>query len=667
MHTNVWGLVKSLQLGQSKGMIPLYEAISNAIDAIDEMGLKAEAGKVDIHLVRKHDLASGSNDIQPIDGFTITDNGIGFTQDHITSFKEAYTTKKLKAGGKGVGRFTFLKVFDEVSVSSVFHDGSGKKKRTFSFSVENEVFAEDLSDVASTEATGTTVSVKLLDEVYRSAWAKESEVISQRIVDHFLSRFAAKTCPTIRVLDEGHEPIILQKLFTELIKPHFDDIAIHVGPHQFNTKVFRSHGARDKHELSYCAIGREVTTSKLRDLIPALPEKLLDEEKKRFALKVLVTGDYLDSNANNERTEIVFNDDDDENLANASDRPSRMQLDQAIASRLRDALENDLKSTNETKLHDITNFVEQAPEYQVLLNDKYRAQLERDIPPGCSNDKLDEHLLHFRRRVEDDVRKQGKKIAELVDKESFDQYESRMNDFIETMNEVGKSQLASYIAHRRAILDLLDVSLKKSATDKNYKLEEILHNMIFPMRQTSRDVFQKQQNLWIIDERLCFHSILTSDKKLKSISGMKGTSGKEPDILAFFYDHPVGIQEAEDSSGAIVIIEFKRPGRNDYKADPAQQVIQRFVEIKNGNVRDIDGRPINATNIRFFGYLIADLTESLKFQMEMNYHPSMDGEGYFKTLTTGNGYIEIISYKKLLDDAKRRNRVLFEKLGLHKN
>lgn len=38
-----------------------------------------------------------------------------------------------------------------------------------------------------------------------------------------------------------------------------------------------------------------------------------------------------------------------------------------------------------------------------------------------------------------------------------------------------------------------------------------------------------------------------------------------------------------------------------------------------------------------------------------------------ETLPEGNGYMEIISYDKLLRDAKRRNRVLFDKLGLHKH
>jgi hypothetical protein len=40
----------------------------------------------------------------------------------------------------------------------------------------------------------------------------------------------------------------------------------------------------------------------------------------------------------------------------------------------------------------------------------------------------------------------------------------------------------------------------------------------------------------------------------------------------------------------------------------------------------------------------------------MRYHRSADNEGYFYTLPEGNGYIEIISYDKLLRDAKRRNR-----------
>ena len=58
---------------------------------------------------------------------------------------------------------------------------------------------------------------------------------------------------------------------------------------------------------------------------------------------------------------------------------------------------------------------------------------------------------------------------------------------------------------------------------------------------------------------------------------------------------------------------------------------------------------------------------SLHRQVFGRYHRTADNEGYFPPLATGNGYIEILSYDKLIKDANRRNRILFDKLGLHKN
>ncbi|MBI5461034.1 MAG: ATP-binding protein, partial [Gammaproteobacteria bacterium] len=292
--------------------------------------------------------------------------------------------------------------------------------------------------------------------------------------------------------------------------------------------------------------------------------------------------------------------------------------------------------------------------------------IEQRIQPGLTPEKLDEALLRVKREVEDSVRTEVRHVAALFETETFEQYQERFQAIAEQANELGKAELAKYVTHRRTILDLIKKSLKQVRSDNKYPFEKVLHKMIFPMGLTSKDIFFEQQNMWVIDERLCYHTLLTSDKKLKSIDGLQGTSGREPDVCSFFYDTPIGVREPEDSTGAIVIIEFKRPGRNDYKTDPAQQIIQRFVEINQSKASDIDGRPINPTGIRYFGYLVADLTPTLKFQMEMNYHPSIDGEGYFKTLPGGNGYIEIVSYDKLITDAERRNRILFERLGLHK-
>jgi hypothetical protein len=95
--------------------------------------------------------------------------------------------------------------------------------------------------------------------------------------------------------------------------------------------------------------------------------------------------------------------------------------------------------------------------------------------------------------------------------------------------------------------------------------------------------------------------------------------------------------------------------------------VQRFVEIAGGGVRDIEGRIINPTGMRYHGFLIADLTPTLQKHVAMRYHKSFDGEGYFLTLPDGNGYVEIISYDKVIRLAKQRNRILFDKLGVHKH
>jgi hypothetical protein len=669
METNLKGLVRTLDLRNSQGMMPLFEAVSNAMDAVSDRTGRLTDGRIDVYLARSQDLAAeGSDELQPITGVRVVDDGIGFDDRHLASFREAYTEHKLNSGGKGVGRFTFLKVFENVEVRSTFQDSAGKLlQRRFRFSTEREVFDESVTGADTQLISGSEVILSGVRSAYAAVWPREVEAVAHRIVTHFLSRFASTATPAFLLHDEGIAPINLRSVFDNTVQPHIQETTLKVGEHEFGLQVLRQRSARDVHDLTYCAVGRGVTGWPLRKLMPDLPQSFQDRNGANFSLQVLVTGEYLDRHANSSRTEFLFNP-DDEDLASDEGLVARKDLDGAVVATLRTLLQDDLRMANEGKMQSITSFVENdAPEYRVLLRDEYRPLLERDVPSGASGGRLDEALLRIRRKVEDQVRQAGQEIATLVDGQSFDEYKVRMQEFISRVNDMGKSQLASYVAHRRAILDLLDVSLKKSRADNKYPLEEVLHNMIFPMRQTSKDVFLEQQNLWVIDERLCFHTVLASDKPLKSVKGLENTSAKEPDIFAFFYDAPVATQEVEDAAGAIVIIEFKRPMRDNYTTDPAQQVIKRFVEIKNGRVSKIDGRPINPNGLRYFGYLIADLTGSLRQQMEMNYQASVDGEGYFRTLTGGEGYVEIISYDKLMSDAKRRNRVLFEKLGLHKN
>lgn len=666
MQANIKGLVDRLELSQAKAMMPLYEAISNAVDAIEEHQDGFSNHSIRIRLVASNDLAHQAGDgTLVVDGFDVIDDGVGFNDKNLASFQEAHTLSKVKVGGRGVGRFTFLKVFSSVHIRSVFTRDGKALLREFDFSIQDELKGADTTSEVK-EVCGTHTSLRGMDDKFRAGWPIQPETIAERIIAHFLIRFAARSCPPMTMESPGHAPIDLHALFQSTVLAHIQEQFFEVSGHTFALQAYRHRDGRSRHELNLCANGREVTTSKLRDLLPELPEKLIDEEQTPYTLIVLVTGEYLDDHANQERTRIAFQSDEEPELERTL--VSRRALNQGVAGALRPLLMDDLKSTNEEKRAQIEKFVEQAPEYRALTHPRYKEMIEQKIQPGLSDDKLDEALLHVKRAVEDDVRKEAKHVAALFETETFEQYQEKFKEIAEKANEIGKAQLAAYVAHRRTILDLVNNSLKKKRTDDKYPLERVLHKMIFPMGMTSKDIFFEQQNLWVIDERLCYHTLLTSDKKLKSVAGLEDTSGKEPDIFTLFYDTPIGVAEPDNlPGGGVVIIEFKRPGRDDYNKDPADQVIQRFREISEGGVTDVDGRQINPANLRYTGYLIADLTPSLHRQVFGRYHRTADNEGYFSPLAMGNGYIEILSYDKLIKDAARRNRILFDKLGLHNN
>jgi hypothetical protein len=440
-------------------MMPLFESISNAMDAIEDTQRGVTAGKIRIVLITRGDLVQQSGDESiVVDGFEITDDGIGFDSSHMDAFAEAYTMSKVKVGGRGVGRFTFLKVFDKVSISSVFNGERGRKSRHFSFSIEREVAgSEDVAD--SADSTGTTILMRGLAEHYQTSWPSDPQAIARRIIAHFLIRFAARSCPIITLEAPGHNRIDLQTLFQQSVQPHIEERVFKVSGYQFAIQAFRNSDGRARHEYHLCANGRAVIPAKLKDLLPELPDRFVDDNQGAYTLIVLVTGEYLDEHSNQMRTKIAFRSDEDLEL----DRSlvARSELNTHISDVLRLVLSADLRTTNEEKIAQIERFVERAPEYRVLTNPKYRALIERRVQPGLGDAQLDEALLHLRRDLEDGVRKEERHVAALIERESFELYQGRIQNLMEEMNDVGKAKLADYVAHRRTILDLVDISLKR--------------------------------------------------------------------------------------------------------------------------------------------------------------------------------------------------------------
>jgi len=185
------------------------------------------------------------------------------------------------------------------------------------------------------------------------------------------------------------------------------------------------------------------------------------------------------------------------------------------------------------------------------------------------------------------------------------------------------------------------------------------------MKVTSDSESSINHNLWVIDEKLTYHTYIASDIPLNQMSIVEAESAERPDLFIC----PVAFVEGHYPYNSFVIIELKRPERRGYSDDsenPDRKAINYIKDFKAGKIKDKDGITIPANpDARFFCYIIADITTKLKeLLIDANYKKTIDDDGYYYYHDQHQAYIEVIGYRKLLEDAKKRNQALFDALGL---
>ena len=125
-----------------------------------------------------------------------------------------------------------------------------------------------------------------------------------------------------------------------------------------------------------------------------------------------------------------------------------------------------------------------------------------------------------------------------------------------------KGVLAEYVMRRKAVLHLFDHLREYEDLDKERAHREAaLHSLICPMGTDSSKLEFDDHNLWMVDDRLAFFAYFASDKRLKTY--VDSPSIERPDIT-FFYDTCFAWRGEGEASNTIVLVEFKRPNRDDY-------------------------------------------------------------------------------------------------------
>jgi hypothetical protein len=663
MEIDILGKVKEKKLAYSNTLLPLFEAIVNSIHAIEE-GCSTKPGIITVTLVRSNEQQSfdfiEGNPLPPIMDFVIRDNGIGFTEANFESFNFAHSTYKIKKGGKGIGRITWLRAFQKAEIESIYKNNDQLLHRRFNFEpTKKGIEGHNLVELKESNERFTEVRLRNLKEDYRRWCNSRSEDIALRIIEHCFAYFLDEGCPRIKIID-GNEQIIVNDYFRKFTKNETTEKTVQIRDFKFTVNIVRVYGDKADNKIHYCANTREVVNEKISMAIAELDSFILDENSEAYTIGVYVFGQYLDEHVNEERTDISFY----RGSANFPDEVSQDELRSRVAEVIKEEFSGIIDGLAEIRLKKIKEFVQSHPRYRYLL--KYKRDDVRKISSSLSDDKLEIELFKVNQKLEVELLTETKEILSSLDSVADkDHFAEKHKDLYNKIIEVGNSKLSEYVLHRKLILDLLEKHLKKNASD-NYAKEDAIHKLIFPIKTLSDDIAFEDHNLWIIDERLAFHKYLASDKSLKQIELIESDSINRPDIIVF--NRPFAFSEDKKPYSSVVIIEFKRPMRNDYteEENPISQINKYCREILSSGGKDKDGRLLDIKQgTPIYAYIICDLTSNLRqFAEDQSFTSFPDNDGYFNFNKNYGLYIEIISFDKLLKDSKQKNKVLFEKLSL---
>ncbi|BFT31882.1 hypothetical protein D210916BOD24_30580 [Alteromonas sp. D210916BOD_24] len=667
LQTNLKGRLRNTSLPKSHGLMPVFEAVVNSIQSIEEKG-ETTSRKVTLQINRspQNSLDLDIKSLPPIVGFTIVDNGCGFDEDNFRSFETLDSDHKIAKGCRGVGRLMWLKVFDLVEVKSHFLSDEGELKlRKFNFDAKLGVHQETVSS-ATQSHTGTKIKLVGFDDSYRKQAPIKGVSIANQLLEHVLWYFVRQgSAPNIQVEDNG-EVFDLAKLLEEHMHSSASTETIKVREYAFElTHIKFRASVNKKHQLALCAANRLVKEESIQGKLPGLYGKISDTAGD-FIYTCYVSSEYLDQHVRSERTSFDIAEDVEGMLNDVSFKDIREAVLARAKEYLKDVLAENVKSGRK-RVEDFIN--NHAPRYRPIAN--YIPEDLLVVDPDKSDKELELHLHAQWYEVESQLVSDGHDIMKPHNEDHIEEYKVKLGEYLQRAEDLKKSDLANYVSHRKVILDLLQKSIERLDNGK-YAREDLIHELIMPMRKDSGEVLLDSCNLWLIDERLAFHNYLASDKTFKAMPITGNDSTKEPDLLSLrVFDNPILVNDQTSFPlAAITVIEIKRPMRNDMREgedkDPIDQALSYLEKVREGKVTTKSGRPIPGNNdIPGYCYVLCDLTESMhKRCRRANLRITSDGMGYFGYNEPSHAYIEVITFDQLVKAAKERNRAFFDKLGL---
>lgn len=623
-------------------LLPVYEAISNSIHSIEErlFAIISKDGSVKVDITGTDSAAEFC--------IRITDNGVGLDDKNYRSFLTPYSGHKLKRNGKGVGRFMAFKCFKNVEYESIFEASGKLGKRSFKFDIyhqPDEIYDEE-DTAPNLKGVGCSVAFVGLRPSFEHLLQEFSgQNIVERIVSHFVPYFLNNAAPEIQVTINGVQHDAREFYAKTFSAGATGAVVVNGQSLDFAASRVPKSKLYSHHALFVSTSSRVVGAA--RDVTDKIGTPYFEgKDGTNYILVIQVSGQLIDQRVNEARTQVHLTPEEIGDIVNSVCK-------QVLVNENEERIKIEAR-----KQRQVLEILRTSPILKLGLKGQSISQYAESKPNGWDEVRFVQDLSLNKHRIE---KGWFKGIDEFISSTSIDHKD--YDKVFGELDDIRKNSLAQYVLHRQKIVEVAD-KLRSWDGDGKRKKEDVMHEIIMHRNSDTTELGILDHNLWMIDDRLSFVSYVSSDRSMTGKGRPKGS--KVPDI-AFFEE---GLVLGETTGSNVLIVEFKKPGRDDYSIgkaahDPVQQVLDTVEHIRStGHIIDITGKTHDVKKgVKIQAYIIDDVLSSMKKLLkDRDFNKTWDETGYSKYHDTYEVFIEVLSYQKMIHDAKIRNATFFDLL-----
>jgi hypothetical protein len=612
---------------------PIIEAVINSI--------QANATNIIITTKRKDKTAAEylANEIYQI---TIQDNGDGFAKARRDSFEVIAKTDKIKEKCRGIGRLSYIRVFERIFFCSNFLDEKNDIQNVRFFFNANFTKIKSPRKQIANNTTGTKIIFDKLikrdiqnKDIGLSSKALLNDIVRNKQAETFSSVIYTALIKTkkITIKVDGDSFVIDNTNITwNEIKfdiEDFGEIFIKYAFHDFNDKKLN-----DSDYIAY-----QVGDRAVKQIFPSQAKFEFANDKSSLSLICFVSNEKLN--------EITNNNWRDFNLG----RDKWNKINKAIQIKIyNDIISSNLQEDIAQKQKD--DSLRENPHLKLIL-DEYDKSLflnKSQAVEKAAREKEDILQPYFSSKTDTD--------------ELFKDENNEKN-----INIIQQSALAELMITRFRTLE--DAYTKCNSKDV---AEKDIHNILFTQKTNSNSI--KNNNLWLLDARWQYSKHIESDNSINDIFS-------ELSIEKLYEKH--NLQLTEDDKNNIEKDKRKFNKRPDICIFNESSVV--IVELKKPSVDlsfHIEKIKLYGALISFiskqkyrniYGYLIGKDKPTLTDRF---YKEDFDNMGYSFTtelalleqgktkrtdLSDTTFYGGILEYNKFLKDCYMQHYPFFEKIG----